>query len=322
MNTQDFINDIPRDLACRAHSGTSHVPEKRAEMERNDYAATLAADYEMLLKHAPTDEKQATLETEFARYREGYKSRTLAYLHSRSRCMSSMITGPSNFPVQRMGKRNAVCHRRLTELCEFRKRALEAIKKTLHPEWRPIMAGDDDAVSRLREKIKKEEQSHAVMKTANAAIRKNKKHGREAQIAAIRAVHPMFTEAKAAELLTPDCMGCIGFPGYVFQNGSANLRRMKTRLAQLERDKARLETSQNGANGVRLEDCPRDNRVRLFFPGKPTEEIRTRLKSSGFRWTPSLGCWQAYRNSRSMEQAKEFIITPKETPNANPSWHF
>jgi hypothetical protein len=322
MNTQDFIKDIPRDLAYRAHSGTSHVPEKRAQMERDDYAATLAADYKMLLTHAPTDEKRATLETEFARYREGYKSRSLAYLHSRSRCMSSMIAGPSNFPVQRMEKRNAVCHRRLTELCEFRKRALEAIKKTLHPEWRPIMAGDADAVSRLRKKIEEEEKSHAAMKAVNLAIRKNKKHGEAAQIAAIRAVHPMFTEAKAAELIKPDVMGCIGFAPYAFQNSGANLRRMRARLAVLERNKAAPQTSKEGSNGVRLEDCPNENRVRLFFPGKPDETIRTRLKSGGFRWTPSLGCWQAYRNFRSMEQAKEFITTPKETPNTNPSWHF
>ena len=88
---------------------------------------------------------------------------------------------------------------------------------------------------------------------------------------------------------------------------------MRARLAVLERDKAAPETTQDGNNGVRLEDCPSDNRVRLFFPGKPDSAIRTRLKSNGFRWTPSLGCWQAYRNSRSLAQAKQFITAPEET---------
>ena len=71
MNTQHFIHDIPRDIAYRANLGTSFVPEQRGETERNEYASTLATDFEMLLKHAPTDEKRAILETEFARYREG-----------------------------------------------------------------------------------------------------------------------------------------------------------------------------------------------------------------------------------------------------------
>ena len=29
-----------------------------------------------------------------------------------------------------------------------------------------------------------------------------------------------------------------------------------------------------------------------------------RLKGAGFRWTPSLGCWQAYRNHRALSVAK------------------
>jgi len=127
------------------------------------------------------------------------------------------------------------------------------------------------------------------------------------------AAHAMFTEAKAAQLLVPDYIGRVGFPDYAFQNNGANLRRMRARLALLERDKAAPETTHDGNNGVRLEDCPSDNRVRLFFPGKPDSAIRTRLKANGFRWTPSLGCWQAYRNSRSLEQAGQFVAVPIES---------
>lgn len=36
------------------------------------------------------------------------------------------------------------------------------------------------------------------------------------------------------------------------------------------------------------------------------DTVRDRLKRSGFRWTPSLGCWQAYRNDRSIRLAQEF----------------
>lgn len=296
-----YENDIPYDTALAAHSGTSFVPERRAEQRRQEYAETLTADYESLKKCADTEEKQAQLEEEFARYREGYKARTLAWLHSKSRIVSTMIAGPARFPVRQMEKRNETEHRRLTELLEFRERALEAIRKKLNPGLRPIMAGDDDAVERLQQKISEAEKLQQVMKEANAAIRKHKKAGPESQIAALVAMgHP---ESRARELLEPDFCGRIGFPDYALQNNNANIRRMKERLEHISKAQATPDSSVEGEH-ARIEDSLADNRVRLFFPGKPDAEIRSRLKSSGFRWTPSLGCWQAYRNHRTIETAK------------------
>jgi hypothetical protein len=174
------------------------------------------------------------------------------------------------------------------------------------------MAGDSDAVDRLRKKIANLEKLVVFMKAVNVAIRRNAMKGKAAQLAAILAVDALLTTEKAAVLLAPDFAGRVGFAAYLFQNYGAELRRLRARLAVLERDKAQPETILEGDNDVRLEDCPSDNRVRLFFPGKPDEAIRSRLKGNGFRWTPSLGCWQAYRNSRSLAQAKQFITAPEE----------
>lgn len=57
MNKEAFLHDISRELANRAHAGTSFTPEKRGEAEINDYASTLAADYENLSREADTPEK-------------------------------------------------------------------------------------------------------------------------------------------------------------------------------------------------------------------------------------------------------------------------
>jgi hypothetical protein len=296
----NFANDIPLSLAHAAHSGTSFVPDRRAEQERDGYAAGLAADYENLLKHAPTDEKRAILDAEFATYRAGYRKRYLAHLNSRSRCVSVMIAGPSRFPAARMEKRNRFADKRLEDLIEFRERALKAIRRTLHPELAPIMSGDADAVERLQAKIVKAERLQERMKTANAAIRKHAKAGAEAQVFAIVATG--LSEGIARKLLEPDYAGRIGFPGYELTNNNANIRRMKERVEQLTRTKAEPATESNGPN-ARIEDAPAENRIRLFFPGKPSAEVRDRLKHSGFRWTPTLGCWQAYRNHNSLTTA-------------------
>ncbi len=94
-------------------------------------------------------------------------------------------------------------------------------------------------------------------------------------------------------------------------NNHANLRRMKQRLETIGRDQAKESTELEGSN-ARFEDCPEENRVRLFFPGKPAEDVRTLLKSRGFRWTPTIGAWQAYRNPWAIETAKKIAGIVKE----------
>jgi hypothetical protein len=199
--------------------------------------------------------------------------------------------------MQRLG---AVADKRAEELVDFRKRALDAIRKALRPEDRPIMAGDSDATARLRVKLAEAETLQARMKAANVAIRKNARAGVAVQVAALVALG--ISEGAAGRLLEPDFCGRIGFADFELTNNGANIRRMQQRLAQLEVAKATPTTELEGAR-ARLEDAPADNRVRLFFPDKPAVDVRDRLKHSGFRWAPSLGCWQAYRNASTLATA-------------------
>lgn len=311
MTTDTFIQDIPTDLARAAYSGISFTPEKRAEQVRDGYAQEMTADYAALEKL--TTGKPGMLETlqaEFARYREGYRARYLKKLASDSRCVSWMITGPSNFPTRRNEKRNNVAHKRLEELLSFRERALAAIRKTLCPELRPIMAGDDDAQERLKAKIAEAEKLQAIMKDCNVTIRKHRKAGEAAQVAALVEIFKAAgmvkndPAVKARELLQPDFAGRIGFASFELTNNNANIQRMKGRLTVIGRDQATPASDYQGTAAT-VEDCPAENRVRLTFPGKPSEEIRTRLKSSGFRWSPNLGVWQAYRHTHTIALAKE-----------------
>jgi hypothetical protein len=298
----DFAADIPLALAQAAHEGTSFVPERRADQEQARYAETLRTDFEELAKLANTPEKQAQLAEEFERYRAGYRRRAVALLQSKARCLSPMITGPARFPFERNRKRLDIADKRREELLDFRTRALAAIRKTLQPELRPIMAGDANAADRLRAKIAEAEKLQEWMKGTNATIRQHAKSGPEAQIAALVALG--HSESRARQLLRPDFCGRIGFPDYALKNNNANTRRMRERLAAVDSAQETPQTVLEG-HAARLEDSPAENRVRLFFPGKPAQAVRETLKANGFRWTPSLGCWQAYRNPRSLDIARQ-----------------
>jgi hypothetical protein len=201
-----------------------------------------------------------------------------------------------------MQKRADVAHRRLSELEAWRDEAMKAAARNLRPDLRPIMAGDADACERLAAELANAEAQQERMKAANATIRAHLKAGPEAMRAALLALG--FSDRMAAELMRADPCHGLGFASYKLTNNSANIRRMRQRLEQLQAAKAAPVVQREGANGITLEDDPPANRVRLIFPGKPAEAVRARLKGGGFRWAPSAGAWQAYRNTRTLELAR------------------
>lgn len=297
-----YAADIPLSLAVAAHSGTSFVPEKRGASELSGYAAHLAAVREKLEAHAVKGGTLGLLDEVFERYRAGYRARTLAQLSSRSRCLSMMIAGPSNFPVRRQEKRNRIERKRLEELIAFQEYGLQKAISTLRPDLRPIMSGDADALERLGRKIAEAEMLQARMKAINAAHAKYLKD-------------PAWLDT--AELSDADKATIRDYkPGYSWEphpfapfelkNNNANIRRMRERFAMIERAQATPDTDAIG-NGITLADRPAENRIKLTFPGKPGAAVRARLKGCGFRWTPSQGLWQAYRNGRTLELARSMV---------------
>lgn len=308
MNThEDYLTDIPHEIAMRAYSGTSWTPEDRARMVRNEYAVGLAVDWEHLLELATTDEKRATLEAEWPAHRATCRVATLAWLGAHGACVSTMITGRSNFNVRRADKANARELRASQSMVKAREDSRDRIRRLLRPEDRPIMAGDGDAVSRLEAEIAKAEETQDRFRAINAAIRKHRKSGTEAQVGALRELG--YSESFARQLLQEDDCGRIGIPDYRLTNNSANIRRMRQRLDALRVTKAQDLEQLEGEHAT-YEDDPPANRVRLIFAGKPDADVRTRLKSAGFRWAPAGGCWQAYRNHNSLVVAREVAGVP------------
>lgn len=167
-----------------------------------------------------------------------------------------------------------------------------------------IRTEDPNAHAKLAAKIREAEQLQERMRAANKAIRTHAKAGAEAQVAAL--VAQGFDALQAAKLLKPDFCGRIGFADYQLTNNNANIRRMKQRLASILTTQEAETTEAEGPTGIRIEDNPEENRIRLFFPGKPDASTRTELKRAGFRWAPSIGAWQAYRKQWNLDRARTF----------------
>jgi len=161
-----------------------------------------------------------------------------------------------------------------------------------------IFSDDPEALQKLQAKLKSLQQAQEFMKSANRFIKKNDKAGFLKM--------PHASETLWEDLNTPDVMGIIGFASYSLKNNGANIRQVKQRIAQLTNREARKPIDKV-VNGVRVLENRRANRLQIIFEGKPAEEIRKRLKSGGFRWSPSEGAWQRHISNWAYHTAMDIV---------------
>jgi hypothetical protein len=159
-----------------------------------------------------------------------------------------------------------------------------------------ISSDDPEAIVKLRAKIERAEKKQADMKAINHLVRKKDRDG----LAALG-----LDVSQVAAVFTPDFAGRVGFPSYALTNNNANIRRMKVRIGQLE--KAPTETTERAVGNVTVVENAEENRLQIFFPGKPSAEVRTHLKRNGFRWAPYAGAWQRHLNDSARIAAQNVL---------------
>lgn len=306
MQLDELLNDIHYEAGYNAHRGTSFVPEQRAKQEQTGHAEWLLAVYNEI-GATVSEDRTAEFESAFNEFRQAAKSKKLHLLGRRSNIVSTMIAGPSNFNTRRAEKANNSYDKALTEYVEWSKKAQQRLAKQFaapeDPMQAPIRTGESGAVEILEAKIAKLEENQSLMKAANAAIRKHAKAGKDAQIAALAELG--FNQALAAAMVAPGKFGGDGFVSFELTNNSANIRRLKDQLAKAQK-LAAATTTENEVNGVRIVDNVEDDRLQLFFPvDRVPRPVYDQLKSHGFRWTPSVGCFQAYRGGNANYWAKQ-----------------
>lgn len=190
---------------------------------------------------------------------------------------------------------------KLNEKAEYYRQKAEATKNN-----NAIYLEDEDAVEKLTQKIKELENLQELMKGVNKIVRVKKLTDDE-KIRQIQALG--VSEQYATKLVTEtDCFGNLGFASYTLTNNNANIRRYKERLEQATRLQE-TEIKEYEINGVKVCENSEENRLQLFFDGKPREDVRKTLKSNGFRWAPSSMCWQSYLNRCQIDRAKQILET-------------
>ena len=162
-----------------------------------------------------------------------------------------------------------------------------------------ISSDDPQAVEKLKAKLEALERDQEMMKAANAAIRLKDRAKGDAKLAELG-----LSPEHIAELREPDFAGRIGYPSYLLSNNNANIRRIRERIQQLE--KQRQDDTLHGweFDGGEVVVNKEANRLQILFDDKPGEEMRAELKAGGFRWAPSQGAWQRQLTDNAIRSAK------------------
>jgi hypothetical protein len=272
--------------AYRAHYGTSFTPDIRAESWCRGFDETMTE----LAAYGVTPERMAR-----------YETLALRHLQVKSRCISTMIAGPAKFPVARAEKANRAERKAAEAMIAYHSRIVRDAKQEAHykahPDARPIMAGDSDALERLKAQLATAQANQDKMVEANKLIRKGD----------TTALETLVGKVGAETLLKPDCFGGKGFAQFQLTNNRANTKRIEARIKELETRKA-TKPKDIIINGVRVVENVEAMRLQLFFEGKPAPAMIAVLKAQAFKWAPSVQAWQRQLTNNAVGAFNHHIL--------------
>ena len=257
------------ELCYHAHTGVSFHPERRAVMYIKSYSEMLEEDLKLLGDHT-------------ANYKSKFIQHFQNWMSAKTNCLSSMIAGPSNFPVRRAEKANNAEHNKYEAFMHWRTKYFQAVNRV------PTKSPEEDLEIAERH-LEQQLTFQLRLKEINKIIRKSKLKNLNEIIALLRDSEFEFSVDEIS-CISDDYKGGYKVPGYTLTNLNARIKgnqdKIKARLARIETKKSWEDITFDGGY-VTIED----DRVKIFHDQKPEQEIISEIKRNGFKWSRYWTCW-------------------------------
>jgi hypothetical protein len=207
----------------------------------------------------------------------------------------------------------ARAHRDCDKACEAMAKARHYRAKAEAAKGnRAVYTDDPEALVKLRGQLASLEANQRQMKAINAAWRKAGRPAPDDLEGWKRVADDAAVMMNVNDLagVRRDMAQRIGwhldgapFPGYALRNLNANIRRIKERIAELEKRTEEPEAEAVEGEGFRISEDREWGRILIEFDGKPPEAVRTYLKQHGWRWAPSRLAWVRHLNGNGQAYA-------------------
>lgn len=278
METQNLLSDL-YDLAYRAHSGTSFSPEKRAKSLIKEHSQELEED----LQKIPDEFRED--------YIKKYRSKMIDWLSAKSRCISTMITGPANFPVRRAEKANRSEHNKSVAFSEFRINYFNRLQKQAERNKTPEEK-ETDFLNQVRKNL---EDSFQTLYEIDNGINKYSLRSLIASNLNNRIKTIIRNNSRDKVLKVLDLVKELNQkystkkPIITDRNGIWKLFE-SVQEKEPEEDTPENETFLFEGGKVILNYT--ENRLQITHNSIPDYQTRQLLKQSGFKWSPLNTAWQ------------------------------
>lgn len=304
MNTERKYFPINESSARTAHNMIS-MRDYTEGSTTAGYRSAVDKAYDVADKVAEKKPEEAERAYRLA---ERYSKKMAEYYNKESSigmmCPSVLISGAGNFPVKKK-ERQVAAWERNHEFYQYVQGILAKIENILY--GREIIKSDDErAIEKLEEKLEDMKKLQEDMKAANKALRLKDKEAGNDQLREMG-----YSEESIEELRKPDYLGRVGCPNFQLSNNNANIHRVEERLKRLKAVKERGSSEQEYKTFKVVENTEA-MRYQIIFDEKPDAEIRTLLKSNGFKWAPSQGAWQRQITSNGKWALKKVVEKLKE----------
>ncbi|MFD1140822.1 hypothetical protein ACFQ4C_06870 [Larkinella insperata] len=275
-------------LAHNSAAGIHQDPDRVARQTIEGYSAEHDQDIATIKGYALTSEGREAVPAEIERYSQNYRKYFTNWLSAKSRCISSFITGPANFPVRRAEKANKSEKARYDEFEQWREKALTAIRLKLSKIGVEQLTELQQAEKNLAVRMANQELMVKINKAyrsyqKNPASLDNNTELTESDKRTIREFVPAYSWQKGP------------FESYQMSNNNQEIARLKKRVEELQAKEFKaesLEPIDYPFEGGTIRLNFQLDRLQLLYSEKPNYETIKTLKSYGFKWSPSNMAWQ------------------------------
>lgn len=306
-----FAAAINLELAERAFHAQSFNPERRGAMVIVDYAQRcerFLSDLEAKILAAKSNGAKLVndgdyknfLEEQFTDFQTIIAQCFTDYIHAESSCMSSMVTGPARFPVEKNRKRMNSAHNKYEAISAKEKSLMKRALKIILPDGDGMTIKSDagNAREQLESKIEALKKEQVQRKAINAMVRTVypkgclKSGATESDITQLieKLILTFDLDKTAAKnLLNPDRSygRVIPYADFTLRNRNQEIKRYESRLVEqkrLDEERSSCEFGATLENGVKYE-LSEDNKIVIHFGFKPDDETRKILKANAFKFS-------------------------------------